>query len=103
MARPKKGQPQETDSPFKKLRLAAGLSQEDLVRVTGISGSSISRWERGLAEPTMTVYQMKAFCKAVNKSRTITEPTRGLGVVRPRARRASSMHRCIMARSKGVH
>ncbi len=68
MARPKKGQPQETDSPFKKLRLAAGLSQEDLVRVTGISGSSISRWERGLAEPTMTVYQMKAFCKAVNKS-----------------------------------
>ncbi len=68
MARPKKGQPQETDSPFKKLRLAAGLSQEDLVRVTGISGSSISRWERGLAEPTMTVYQMKAFCKAVNKT-----------------------------------
>jgi transcriptional regulator with XRE-family HTH domain len=68
MARPKKGQPQETDSPFKKLRLDAGLSQEDLVRVTGISGSSISRWERGLAEPTMTVYQMKAFCKAVNKT-----------------------------------
>jgi transcriptional regulator with XRE-family HTH domain len=68
MARPKKGQPQETDSPFKKLRLAAGLSQEDLVRITGISGSSISRWERGLAEPTMTVYQMKAFCKAVNKT-----------------------------------
>ncbi len=68
MARPKKGQPQETDSPFKKLRLAAGLSQEDLVRLTGLSGSSISRWERGLAEPTMTVYQMKAFCKAVNKT-----------------------------------
>jgi transcriptional regulator with XRE-family HTH domain len=68
MARPKKGQPQETDSPFKKLRLAAGLSQEDLVRITGISGSSISRWERGLAEPTMTVYQMKAFCKAINKT-----------------------------------
>jgi len=68
MARPKKGQPQETDSPFKKLRLEAGLSQEDLVRLTGLSGSSISRWERGLAEPTMTVYQMKAFCKAVNKT-----------------------------------
>jgi transcriptional regulator with XRE-family HTH domain len=68
MARPKKGQPQETDSPFKKLRVEAGLSQEDLVRLTGLSGSSISRWERGLAEPTMTVYQMKAFCKAVNKT-----------------------------------
>ncbi|MCA1995212.1 MAG: helix-turn-helix domain-containing protein, partial [Coleofasciculus sp. S288] len=47
MARPKKGQPQETNSPFKKLRLAAGLSQEDLVRLMGVSVSTISRWERG--------------------------------------------------------
>ncbi len=68
MARPKKSQPEETDSPFKKLRLAAGLSQEDLVRLMGVSVSTIRRWERGLAEPTMTVYQMKAFCSAVNKS-----------------------------------
>ncbi|MDJ0714336.1 MAG: helix-turn-helix transcriptional regulator [Prochloraceae cyanobacterium] len=68
MPRPKKGQPQNTDSPFKQLRLAAGLSQEDLVRLMGVSVSSISRWERGEAEPTMTVYQMKAFCKAVNRS-----------------------------------
>lgn len=68
MARPKKGQPQETDSPFKQLRVAAGLSQEDLVRVMGVSVSTIRRWERGLAEPTMTVSQMKAFCKAVHKT-----------------------------------
>jgi transcriptional regulator with XRE-family HTH domain len=68
MARPKKGQQQETDSPFKKLREAAGLSQEDLVRLMGVSVSTISRWERGLSEPTMTVSQMKAFCKAVNKT-----------------------------------
>jgi len=66
MARPKKGQFQKTDSPFKQLRLAAGLSQEDLVRIMGVSVSSISRWERGEAEPTMTVNQMKAFCRAVN-------------------------------------
>lgn len=69
MARPKKGQPQETDSPIKKLRLAAGLSQADLVRLTGLSIATISRWERGEGgEPTMTVYQMKAFCQAVNKT-----------------------------------
>lgn len=68
MARPKKGQPQETDSPFKKLRLAAGLSQDDLVRLMGVANSTIRRWERGEGEPTMTVYQMKAFCKAVNKT-----------------------------------
>ncbi len=68
MARPKKGQPQETESPFKKLRLAAGLTQEDLVRLMGVSVSTVRRWEKGEAEPTMTVYQMKAFCKAVNKA-----------------------------------
>jgi transcriptional regulator with XRE-family HTH domain len=68
MPRPKKGQQQESDSPIKKLREAAGLSQEDLARLVDVSVSTISRWERGLAEPTMTVYQMKAFCSAVNKS-----------------------------------
>jgi putative transcriptional regulator len=68
MARPKKGQPQETNSPFKKLRLAAGLTQDDLVRLMGVASSTIRRWDKGEVEPTMTVYQMKAFCKAVNKS-----------------------------------
>ena len=68
MARPKKGQPQETDSPFKKLRLEAGLTQDDLVRLMGVTSSTIRRWEKGEAEPTMTVYQMKAFCKAINKT-----------------------------------
>ncbi len=68
MARPKKGQPQETDSPFKKLRLEARLTQDDLVRLMGVTSSTIRRWEKGEAEPTMTVYQMKAFCKAVNKT-----------------------------------
>lgn len=68
MARPKKGQPQETDSPFKQLRLAAGLTQDDLVRVMGVASSTIRRWDKGEVEPTMTVYQMKAFCQAVGKT-----------------------------------
>ncbi len=68
MARPKKGQLQETNSPLRKLRLAAGLSQEDLVRVMGIANSTIRRWEKGDVEPTMTISQMKAFCKAINKN-----------------------------------
>ena len=68
MARPKKGQPQETDSPFKKLRLAVGLTQDDLVRLMGVTSSTIRRWDKGEVEPTMTVSQMKAFCKAVNKT-----------------------------------
>ena len=67
MTRPKKSQPQETNSPFKRLRLAAKLSQEHLAREIGVAVSTIRRWEKGQAEPTMTVAQMKAFCKAVNQ------------------------------------
>lgn len=66
MTRPKKSQPQDTNSPFKKLRLAAKLSQEQLAREIGVAVSTIRRWEKGQAEPTMTVAQMKAFCQAVN-------------------------------------
>lgn len=59
---------QENNSPLTKLREAAELSQEELAGLIDVSVSTVSRWERGLAEPTMTVYQMKDFCKAVNKT-----------------------------------
>ena len=67
MSRPKKYNSQETNSPFKRLRLAAQLSQEQLAREIGVAVSTIRRWEKGQAEPTMTVAQMKAFCQAVNQ------------------------------------
>ena len=67
MTRPKKTQIQETDSPFKKLRLSVKLSQEQLARDIGVAVSTIRRWEKGQAEPTMTVAQMKAFCVAVQQ------------------------------------
>jgi len=66
--RPKKAQHQETNSPFKRLRLNVKLSQEQLAREIGVAVSTIRRWEKGQAEPTMTVSQMKEFCKAVQKS-----------------------------------
>lgn len=65
MTRPKKNSAQETKSPFKKLRLNVKLSQEQLAREIGVAVSTIRRWEKGQAEPTMTVSQMKEFCKAV--------------------------------------
>lgn len=68
MARPKKGQQTDTNSPIKRLRESAGLSQEGLARLMNVSVSAISRWERGLTEPTMTVAQMKAFCQAIGKT-----------------------------------
>ena len=68
MTRPKKDRPQQTNSPFKKLRLKAQLSQEQLAREIGVAVSTVRRWEKGQAEPTMTVLQMKNFCKAVDCS-----------------------------------
>ena len=68
MTRPKKSQRQETNSPFKRLRLNVKLSQEQLAREIGVAVSTIRRWEKGQAEPTMTVSQMKKFCNAVQKS-----------------------------------
>ena len=68
MTRPKKDQPQQTNSPFKRLRLKAQLSQEQLAREIGVAVSTVRRWEKGQAEPTMTVLQMKNFCQAINHS-----------------------------------
>ena len=65
MTRPKKNQPQPTNSPLKKLRLQANLSQEQLAREIGVAVSTVRRWEKGQAEPTMTTLQMKNFCRAV--------------------------------------
>ena len=68
MTRPKKAEQQQTNSPFKKLRLSVKLSQEQLAREIGVAVSTIRRWEKGQAEPTMTVAQMKEFCRAVKKN-----------------------------------
>ena len=66
--RPARNKRQDTNSPFKRLRLNAYKSQEQLAREIGVAISTIRRWEKGKAEPTMTVVQMKGFCKAVKKS-----------------------------------
>jgi len=65
MSRPRKDKAQETNSPFRRYRLNAKLSQEELARDIGVAVSTIRRWEKGQAEPTMTVTQMKNFCNAV--------------------------------------
>ncbi len=57
------------------LREAAGLSQAELAkRIPDRSGQktttqqAISRWERGIDQPQLTVAQMKALCRALNVS-----------------------------------
>ena len=58
---------QNTNPPFKKLRLNVKLSQEKLAKKIGVAVSTIRRWEKGQAEPTMTIAQWKKFCQAVEK------------------------------------
>lgn len=58
---------QESESPLKKLREEAGLSQEGLARIIGVASATISRWERG-APAMLTVPQMKALCRVFGKS-----------------------------------
>jgi len=53
MNRPASNTLQKTNSPFKQLRLDAKLSQEELARKIGVVVSTVRRWEKGEAEPTM--------------------------------------------------
>ncbi|MDJ0572470.1 MAG: helix-turn-helix transcriptional regulator [Pleurocapsa sp. MO_192.B19] len=47
------------------MRLNAQLSQEQLAREISVAISTIRRWSKGQAEPTMTVAQMKKFGSCV--------------------------------------
>ena len=67
MIKKKQSGSEEAESPLKKLREEAGLSQEGLARIINVSVTTISRWERG-APAMLTVPQMKALCQVFGKS-----------------------------------
>jgi putative transcriptional regulator len=56
-------QPKQT---LKQLREQAGLSQEALARLVGVSSKTVSNWERGTNVASLTVPQMKALCEALS-------------------------------------
>lgn len=58
---------QKNGYSLKRLREEANLSQEELARLIDVSVKSISRWETGRHEPTFTIRQVKALCKALGK------------------------------------
>jgi transcriptional regulator with XRE-family HTH domain len=62
--RTKRQYPGENESPLRRLRENAELTQEQLAVYVGVAVSSIRRWEKG-DEPTLTLSQMRAFCRAV--------------------------------------
>lgn len=57
---------QSPSHTLKELRKQAGLSQEGLARVVGVSGKTVSNWERGMSIASLTVPQMKALCNALS-------------------------------------
>ncbi len=67
MVKKNKSGSEENESPLKKLREEAGLSQQELATRIGVAVATISRWERG-APAMLTVPQMKALCRVFGKS-----------------------------------
>ena len=68
MPRKRRSQRQpETELPIRRLREDADMTQEQLAVQIGVSVSTLRRWEKG-DEPTMTILQMRNFCKAVDVS-----------------------------------
>ncbi len=42
------------------------LTQDDIAAALGVSGQTVSNWERGRSIPTLTINQIKALCKILN-------------------------------------
>ncbi|NEQ23949.1 MAG: helix-turn-helix transcriptional regulator [Microcoleus sp. SIO2G3] len=55
----------ENDSPLRRLREQADLTQEQLSVRLDVSTSTLRRWENGGVEPAMTREQWEIFCEAV--------------------------------------
>jgi transcriptional regulator with XRE-family HTH domain len=53
---------------LRELREQAGLSQEGLARLIGVSSKTISNWERGSGTASLTIPQVKALCEALGVS-----------------------------------
>jgi putative transcriptional regulator len=50
------------------IRASLGLTQLDFAVAIGTTPSSVSRWERGMSEPELTIVQVKRLCKLAGKS-----------------------------------
>ena len=55
----------DTPQSLKHLRERVGLSQDELARCIGVTGKTVSNWERGVSLASLTVPQVKALCKAL--------------------------------------
>lgn len=66
--RKRQPQPQEDIVPLRAIREQLGLTQAQFAVAIGIDPSTVSRCERGIAEPNLTVLQTKRLCNLIGKS-----------------------------------
>lgn len=64
----KKRQLGAAESPLKLLRRRVQLTQEQLAKLLGVSTRAVQAWEGGEYQPTLTIPQFKALCRALNCS-----------------------------------
>lgn len=50
---------QDLESELKKLRERAGLSQSALAKLVGVTGKTVSNWERGVTRVDLSLSQVK--------------------------------------------
>ncbi|WOB42985.1 helix-turn-helix transcriptional regulator [Thermoleptolyngbya oregonensis NK1-22] len=55
-------------SPLVELRERAGLTQESLAQLLGVTDHTVRNWEKGRAEAKLTLKQFKALCAALKVS-----------------------------------
>lgn len=58
---------EEGESVLKVIRTRLGYTQEQLAVKLGTASVTVSRWERGTAEPTLTLAQVKALSRELKK------------------------------------
>lgn len=57
---------EKVQSPLMLLRKRAGLNQQELARLLGVSRTTIMRWETGRATPKLSLIQVKALCRSLD-------------------------------------
>lgn len=66
--RKRQPQPQEEVVPLRALREQLDMTQAEFALAIGVDPSTISRCERGMAEPSLTLLQLKRLCRLTGRS-----------------------------------
>jgi DNA-binding XRE family transcriptional regulator len=53
---------------FVEIRKRAGVTQQQLADVVGVSKTSVRNWEHGREEPRLFIWQVKALCQSLQCS-----------------------------------